>query len=49
MYEIIDTHTKTRVGGLYKSRTRASARADRLSNEYGSYRYMYRKVEVCAP
>lgn len=44
MYEIIDIQTKARVGGLIKSRSTASRKADRLDLEYGAIRYIVRPV-----
>lgn len=43
-YEIIDSKTGKVVGKPYASRSRASARRDRLDNDYGAYRYKVRKV-----
>lgn len=39
-YKIIDKQTGNQVGGIYQTRRRASARADRLDNQYGAYRYI---------
>ena len=39
VYVVIDGRTGQQVGGEYKSRSRASARADKLDNAYGAYRY----------
>jgi hypothetical protein len=39
VYVVIDGQTGNQVGGEYKSRSRASARVDKLDNAYGAYRY----------
>ena len=44
MYIIIDHHTQLQVGGVYTSRNRARARADRLDANYGAVRYIVRPV-----
>lgn len=46
MFEIIDRNTGVRVGNPYKQLRRASGRADRLSLEYGAYRYFARRVQA---
>jgi hypothetical protein len=38
-WAIVDRHTRVQVGALYTSKSRARARADKLDNEYGAYRY----------
>lgn len=43
-YEVYDPKTNKVVGGPYASRSRARARADKLDNIYGAYRYRVRKV-----
>lgn len=43
-YEIWDTLTQSRIGKAYDKREPATRRADKLSNEYGSYRYNVRTV-----
>lgn len=45
-YVIIDRHTMQQVGQPYKSRSRASARVNKLDNTYGAYRYSVRTVWV---
>lgn len=45
MYQIIDSKTGLQIGGVYKSRRRASARVDKLDYDYGSYRYFVRIVK----
>lgn len=39
-YRILDTQTNQPVGGLYTSRRRADAKAERLDQAYGAYRYI---------
>lgn len=36
---VVDRHTATIVSKPYASKSRARARADKLDNEYGAYRY----------
>lgn len=45
-YRIIDGHTGKQVGKdyTYANRNRARSRADKLDNDYGSYRYHVRPV-----
>jgi hypothetical protein len=43
-YKIIDSKTNTQVGNIYKSRSRATARADKMDMAYGSYRYIVQPV-----
>lgn len=38
-WRILDTHTKAVVSALYSNASRARARADKLDNQYGAYRY----------
>ena len=38
-YVVVDGRTGEVVSKPYKSRSRASARADKLDNAYGAYRY----------
>lgn len=45
MYEIVDNHTKARVGTFYNNRARAQRRADRLDQAYGAYRYFVRQAQ----
>ena len=45
-YEIYDIKTGQTVGKPYISHSRARARADRLDNEYGAYRYKVRPVNA---
>jgi len=42
VFYIVDLRTGEQVGSDYKSRSRASARADKLDNAYGAYRYQVR-------
>ena len=44
-YQVIDRHTG-KVMGVYSTLRRAIRRVDKLDNDYGTYRYMYKKVEV---
>jgi hypothetical protein len=44
MYEVIDGKTK-QLMGIYKTRKRASSRANKLDLIYGAVRYFYRRVE----
>lgn len=44
MFEIIDIHTKLRVGKPYKSKGRARARCEKLDLEYGAYRYIVKEI-----
>lgn len=39
-YRIIDIQTNQQVGGIYTSRRRADAKAERLDQAYGAYRYI---------
>jgi len=39
LYVVYDRHTGEQVGKTYTSRVRATARRDKLDNEYGAYRY----------
>lgn len=43
-YVIIDQQTKRQVGKPYSNASRARARADKLDNDYGAYRYTARPV-----
>ena len=43
-FEIVDSKTGKVLGKPYSSRSRARARADKLDNEYGAYRYKVRRV-----
>lgn len=43
-YLIIDGKTGQQIGKPYQSRRRASARVDRLDNEYGAYRYRVKPI-----
>jgi hypothetical protein len=43
-FEVYDPKTNKVVGGPYASRSRARARADKLDNAYGAYRYRVRRV-----
>lgn len=38
-WQIVDRHTKAVVSALYGNSSRARARADKLDNQYGAYRY----------
>lgn len=42
-YQVIDNKTK-QIVGEYKSRKRASNRADKLDLEYGAYRYIVKPI-----
>ena len=44
MYEVFDKQTGIKVGSVYKTRRAARNRADKLDNNYGSYRYGCRLV-----
>ena len=46
VYRIFDTHTGQQVGKdySYSQRNRARNRADKLSLEYGSYRYIAKMI-----
>lgn len=46
LYEIIDTHTRQRVGNIYSyaNRNRARARAERMNLSYGAHRYTVRPI-----
>ena len=44
-YQVIDFKTG-QVMGIYVSRRRARAKADKLDLEYGAYRYFVRAVDV---
>lgn len=48
MFQIIDKQTGLVVGKPYSSRSRARARADKLDNEYGAYRYYVRSATTGA-
>lgn len=39
VYVVIDMRTGKQMGKEYATRSRASARADKLDNAYGAYRY----------
>ena len=43
-YKIIDSHTSRQVGGIYKIRANATARADKLDNAYGAVRYIVKPI-----
>ena len=43
-YEVVDSRTDKVLGKPYNSKSRARARADKLDNEYGAYRYKVRRV-----
>ena len=43
-YEVVDSRTGKVMGKPYTSKSRARARADKLDNDYGAYRYKVRKV-----
>jgi len=49
MYEIIDSQTGKRVGGVVKSLKAARRAVDRLDNAYGAYRYYRRKLAWTTP
>ena len=42
-YQVIDRHTQSIIG-TYKSRKRATNKADKLDNIYGAYRYKVKSV-----
>ena len=44
-YAVIDRRTGKTMG-IYSTRRRASRKVDKLDNEYGGYRYIYKQVEA---
>ncbi len=47
-YEVVDTQTG-KVVGTVKSLKAASRKVDKLDNEYGAYRYVYRRAGADNP
>lgn len=45
-WRIWDSQAKAWASADYTSRSRARARADRLDNEYGAYRYFVKPIEI---